>query len=175
MTWSPLSQPQDYILLAHRKSPGIAEVVGASSVRNWDERKGYGLDGAFAVYRGRGLTKFSVVIRLYSEQDWADWYAWKTIVDRVPTKRGGTSPAAGYLDIEHPILEALGVKAAAVQELMQPEQTDDGEWTIEIKFLEARFPKFALATPEGSAATEVDPYEVKIQGLSDQWDKLAGP
>lgn len=175
MTFNPVSTPQDYILLSNLKSPGLCEITGASSIRNWDERKGYGLNGAFAVYRGRGLTKFSVVIRLYSDQDWADWHAWKHLVTKVPTKRGGKSPDAGYLDINHPILEDLGINAAAVQELIQPVQTDDGEWTIEIKFLEARFPKIALATPEGSDATEVDPVEVKIQALSDQWDQLAGP
>jgi len=176
MTWNPITDPCDYIKLSDVKSPGLADVSGASSVRRWDEREGFGISGAFSVFKGRGLAHFSVKLRLYSVEDWDGWDAFKPIVDKLPTRRGGTGKDSGVLDIWHPLLETLDIKAVAAAEVMQPEQTDSGEWTIEIKFLEFRYPKIALAKPDAAAATPVDPVEEQIikplikqlQGLSDE-------
>lgn len=174
MTWDPITDPCDYIRLAGVKSPGIADVVGASSPRDWDIRKGMGLSGAFSVFTGVSLAKFSVKLRLYTVEDWHLWYAWKPLVDKLPTRRGGGGKDSGVLDIWHPLLEALDIKAVAVAEPMQPEQTDHGEWTIEIKFIEFRYPKIALAKPEAAAATPVDPIEEKvIKPLMEQFQSLA--
>jgi hypothetical protein len=160
MTWDPITSPCDYILLASKKSPGIAEVRGASSPRKWDERDGVGITGAALVFKGRGLAHFSVVLRLYSAQDWQDWHAWKPIVDKLPTSRGEGNDS-GTLAIWHPLLQTLDIKAVGVAEVMQPDQTGDGEWSIEIKFVEWRAPKYALAKPEGAveSAAVVDPIE----------------
>jgi hypothetical protein len=131
-------------------------------VRRWDEREGFGISGAFSVFKGRGLAHFSVKLRLYSVEDWDGWDAFKPIVDKLPTRRGGTGKDSGVLDIWHPLLESLDIKAVAAAEVGQPEQTDSGEWTIEIKFLEFRYPKIALAKPDAAAATPVDPVEEQI-------------
>jgi hypothetical protein len=176
MTWNPIDEPCDYITLAKVKSPGLADVSGASSVRRWDEREGFGISGAFSVFKGRGLAHFSVKLRLYSVEDWEGWYAFKPIVDKLPTRRGGKGKDSGVLDIWHPLLEGLDIIAVAAAEVMQPEQTDSGEWTIEIKFLEFRYPKVTLAKADAAAATPVDPVEEKIikplikqmQSLSDE-------
>ena len=175
MTWDPETQSCDYILLSGKKSPGFAEVVGAASIRKWDERPGFGLSGAFSVFTGRGLAHFTVRLRLYTPEDWSEWYAWKPIVDKLPTRRGGSGKDTGTLDIWHPLLEALDIRAVAVEEVRAPEQTDHGEWTIEIKFIEFRHPKLTLAKPEGSAATPVDPVEEEIiKPLTKQFLDLAG-
>lgn len=168
MAWDPLSSPVDYFLLANQKSPGIAELVGASSPRKWDERGGYGLSGSTVVFRGVGLSRFSFKIRLYTEQDWSDWFAWKPLVDRPPL---GERPKA--LGISYPLLEQLGVTAVVVEEVSQAEQTNPGEWTITIKFIEFRKPKVALAKPEGAKATPADPVDVVIEQLSNQVKELA--
>ena len=39
MTFQPLTTPVDYVLLAGERSPGLAEVTGADSVRELQERK----------------------------------------------------------------------------------------------------------------------------------------
>lgn len=173
MTFNPSTSPQDYIVLAGKRSPGVAEVLGASSPREWAERGGYGVTGAFSVFKRRGLSHFSVKLTLATDQDWQDWAVWKPVVDKLPTKRGGTTPASGYLKIEHPILADLDIKAAGVEDVGAPEQTDNGVWTITIKFIEFRSPKVTLATPEGAKATPVDPYDKKIEELTDQFDRLA--
>lgn len=173
MAFQPLTSPVDYILLSGKKSPGIAEITGAASSRNWDERKGYGLSGAISVFKGRALAKFSVKLRFHTDQDWADWQTWKVIVDKLPTRRGGTTPDSGNLDIWHPILEDLGIKSVGVVEVGQPEQTDNGEWQVVLKFIEYRRPVVALAKPEGSKATPVDPVDQTIERLAGQVQKLA--
>lgn len=175
-TWNPIASPCDYILLANTRSPGVADVVGAGSPRKWDKRDGIGLSGSFSVFTGRDLAEFSVRLRLYSESDWADWYAWKPLVDKMPTKRTGKGKDSGVMDIWHPFLEALDIKSVAVVDTLQPEQTGDGEWTIEIKFIEWRQPKVALATPEGAAADPVDPVEEQIGRLTNAFNvaRLAG-
>jgi hypothetical protein len=149
----------------------VAEVVGASSPRKWDEQKAYAQSGATVKYTGLGLARFSVQLRLYSAQDWADWDAFRHTVAKPPA---GTKPLA--LSIEHPHLEDLEIRAVVVEELMQPEQIDDGEWLIEIRFIEWREPKKALATPKGakaSPAQKPDPVEAKIDALTKQFQELA--
>jgi hypothetical protein len=205
VTFQPLTEPVDFILLAGKRSPGIAEFIGAGSPRRWDERKGYGRGGAFVVYRGNGLAHFAVQIRLYTDADWADWHAWAPIVHRPPvdlaaqraaqgptaigagiaglggSAQQGSSAGAGIagtsgaavgatrpprqtpitpfgerpraLEIWHPILEDLGIRAVVVENVLQPVQTADGEWTHEIKFIEYRRPQLALARPDGAQTT----------------------
>lgn len=172
MTWNPIDSPCDYILLAQQKSPGIAEVVGASSPRAWDEREGFGISGSFSVFKGRRLAKFSVRLRLYTPEDWAGWHAWKPLVDKLPTRRGSKGADSGVLDIWHPLLEALDIRAVAVTDVMQPVQEDAGEWVVEIKLIEFRHPKLTLAKPEAAAATPHDPVDEVINGLTKQLEGL---
>lgn len=165
MAWNPITQPCDYILLSGKKSPGMAVVSGggASSIRRWDEREGFGISGAFPVFKGRGLARFSVKLKFWTPEHWNDWATWKGLVDKLPRKRfGEAGKDTGNLDIWHPLLEDVDIKSVCVAERMAPEQTADGEWTIDIRFLEFRRPKFTLAKPEGSEATPVDPVEEEI-------------
>jgi len=103
MSWDPLNLPIDAFILADQVSPGLAEIVGASSPRKWDERKSYALSGASLVFRGVGLARFTARIRLYTPEHWGHWHAWKSLVVRPPA---GERPKS--LDIWHPILEEQG-------------------------------------------------------------------
>lgn len=173
MPFHPIAAPVDYIVLSGLRSPGIAEVIGASSPREWDVRKGYGLMGAFVVYRGRGLAKFSVRLTFTTAEDWTSWEAWKPLVMTYPRRRGGGRDS-GTLDIWHPILEDLGIGAVCVEDVLQPVPGETGDWNVEIKFLEFRRPKIALAKPEGAKATPTDPVEDQIiKPLMDQLQRLA--
>jgi hypothetical protein len=170
MTFDPLIAPVDSIVLAGQKSPGIAEVIGAGSPRKFDVRKGYGLSGGFVIFRGNELAEFVVKIRLYTVEDWVAWHLWRPLVDKPPI-----GERARALDIQHPQLEDLKIRSVVVKDVDQGEQTDDGEWTFTIKFLEYRSPKLALAKPEGSAATPRDPVDSIIEDLASQFTALAGP
>lgn len=169
MSFDPTAQVVSYILLAGVKSPGICEIEGASSARTWDERRGYGLSGATCIFRGVRLAHFKANIRLYSEVDWLGWSQFAPLLKRPPV---GERPK--QLEIWHPILEDLGIVAVGVEELHQPQQTGDGEWTVVIEFIEYRKLQRALSLPEGAQAAPTDPYDLRIEQLAGQVEALAG-
>lgn len=157
MSFDPLQSPIDYVVLSGRRSPGIATLSNASSPREWDERKGPQLSGAALVFKGIGVAKFTLELRLYTDAHWQEWRAWSPIVQRPP--RG---ERANAMDIWHPILEDLGIRSVVVEDVAQPMQTADGEWTIEIKFIEYRAPQPAVRRADGQAAV------AEVEGSIDQ-------
>jgi hypothetical protein len=167
VSWNPLDNPVDKVGLGGKLTPGLAEIVGADSPRQWDERTGYGLSGATVFFHGIKLSHFSIKLRLFTAADWDDWHAFKPLVDKPPI---GKRPRS--LDVSHPLLEDLGIRSVVVENVSVPEQSDDGEWSIEIKVIEFRKPKFTMAKPEGSTATPVDPVEQQIQANTDKIAKL---
>lgn len=170
MSWNPISEPVDFVILAGQRTPGIAEVQGFHSPRQWDERKGYGLSGATLRYRGIGLAKGKLIIRLTTEQDWADWHDFAPVVKRPPV-----GERAHALDISHPLLEQLDIRAVVVEDVGQPTQDDRGTWTIVIELKEYRKPVVQLSTPDGAATTPEPQTEGQriIQRLTAQVQELA--
>ena len=168
MSFQPLKSPIDYFLLAGVKSPGLATIERASSARTWDERKGYGLSGATTVFRGVRLAHFVAKIRLYTDTDWADWSSFAVMLAKPPI---GERPR--QLEVWHPILEDLGITACGVEELKQPVQTADGEWTVEVAFIEYRKLAPALSVPDGAQAAPTDPIDRHIEDLAAQVQALS--
>lgn len=163
MSWNPIESPQDFVILAGQRSPGIAELQSASSPRRWDIRRGYGLSGATVVFRGIMLAEFKLLLRLYSAEDWESWDTFRELVQRPPS---GERPRA--LDISHPILDAFGIASVVVTDVIQPTQTEDGVYTIEIRLLEYRRPEIALSRPDGS--DDVEPRD-EVERRIDQNDR----
>jgi hypothetical protein len=161
MAWNPYDDPVNHVILAGQQSPGLADVAGLGTPRNWDERQGYGLSGAIVVFTGNKIANFKVLIKLYTVADWEAYHAWRVLVQRTPPN---IRPKA--LDFWHPFAEMQKIKSVVVTDEGQPEQTGDGEWTIPISFKEWRRPKIALAKPEGSQAKITDPAEQAIAGLT---------
>ncbi|AUX23351.1 uncharacterized protein SOCEGT47_038740 [Sorangium cellulosum] len=168
---NPIEQPDlyDVILLAGQRSPGQAIATGAGSPRNWDERKGYGLSGAFLVFTGDGLAKFQVRLLLWEPQHFAEWESFSALLAR---PQRGTRPKA--LDYYHPYHEPLGIKSAVVEDVLQQDQVEPGLWAQDIKFIQYREPRPYLAKPEGSTATLNEPkaedaYDKSIQYLKAQY------
>lgn len=157
MIWNPIDEPVDYVLIAGVRSPGIAELQGFSSPRRWDKRGGYALSGSTLVYRGVDLAEGKLLLRLSTVEHWAGWSEFSRLVQRAPLGERARS-----MDISHPFLEELGIRSVVVKDVLQPVETADGEWTVEIQLLEFRRPEFALATPEGSQDRPTDPYEIQI-------------
>jgi hypothetical protein len=157
MSFLPLTQPIDYIVLAGRRSPGLATIEGVDTPRNFQERRGFGISFATLRFRGVSLAKFKVLLRLYSEQDWSDWHEWKSVVARPtieanPRRTATVMPrlTAPPMTIEHPILADLEITDVVVENVLQPVQTGDGEWTIEIRFIEYHAPIVALEQTQGA-------------------------
>jgi hypothetical protein len=153
----------DFILLAGQQSPGRAKVAGASSPRNWDERKGYGLSGATIVYAGDGLAKFSVELFFWEEHHFDQWDLFAELLAKPPE---GQSPTA--MDIEHPLLNAKpwNIHSVVVEDVGQlTEVGDDGEWSVEIKFKQHREAKRSVGKPKGSKST---PKQTTAQSEADK-------
>ncbi len=168
MTFNPEIAPVDFILLANQRSPGLAVISNANSPRRWDERKGYALSGSRVIFRGIGLARPIVTLRLLSFEDWVDWHLWRPLIQRPPV--GERSKA---LDIWHPILEDLGIISVVVEDILQPKQVADGEWNIDIKFIEFRRPKRTLETVGSSKERSNDPADRILEALTTQVDTLA--
>ena len=151
---NPLSNPDSYdvAIIAGKPTPGLLQVVGASSPRTWDKRKGMGLSGAWLFYMGDDLAEFSLVIRIWTEEQWAEWERFQPLVMKAPI---GTRPKA--LEIYHPYLVPLGIKAIVVRDVKAPEQVDDGLWEIEILVTQFRAPKPAIGKPDAAKAAEEKP------------------
>jgi hypothetical protein len=172
MAFNPLKSPADYVLLGGKRTPGFADISGAELKRRLDIRQQYGATGAIVVFRGRELCRFDISLRLYEEQHFVDWEAFRPVVERDP-RRGLPK---GALDIWHPVLEGLSVTAVLIEKVSAPEQTDDGEWTVKIGCLEYRPPMLALAKPVGSKSSPApDPVDQRIEQLIKQFQELAGP
>jgi hypothetical protein len=169
VTFNPLSDPVDFVLIAGKRTPGIATIEGAESKRRLVIRMGYALSGGVVVYRGFELVKFKIKLRLFTQEDWDAWNTLKVLVDRPPV-----GVRAKALDVTHPILESQGVSQALVESVSQPERTEDsGEWTVTISMIEYRKPKPALSVPEGSQETpELTPEEIRIEELTAQAQSL---
>ena len=158
--YDPLLTPVDKILLKNLESPGIARVRNAESKRKVDVRSAYGISATVAVWRE--VAEPEVVIELRTAQDWIDWADWSTATvlrEMRPNKPArGTGLTDFALDIWHPWLEMLDIKAVIVTSVSQPVQIDDGTaYAITIKFIEYRHaPASTLQKPEGSKQREED-------------------
>lgn len=174
MTFNPFVQPPvDYILLAGQKSPGLAAIDqgDAERIRDYAVRQPPFTSGARIVFKRIELAEFSVRIRLLTADHFAEWEQWRPVIDTVPDVRR----EAKALDIWHPLLEDLDIKAVVIKSVSQLVQTNDGEWTCTIKFLESRgLPKISLAPIEGAKATPADPVDQLIDRLAGQVEELAG-
>lgn len=168
MSFQPLTDPVDYILLGGVRSPGLADVEKGNSPRAWAERIGYGLSGATTIFRGVRLSHFAVRFRLYTNLDWAQWPSFAAMMAKPPL---GERPR--QLEIWHPILEDLGITACGVEDIKQPVQIADGVWQHEVLFIEYRKLQPALSRPDGARAAPVDPIDQHIEALAAQVQALS--
>jgi hypothetical protein len=170
MAFNPLSTPVDFFILGGQKNPGYGVIQDAASPRKWDERQGYGLSGSFPIYLGRRLSNPVALIELCTDEDWAAWDAWKSIVDRPPN---GKRPRA--LDIWHPWCAMHDIKSVGVTNVKGPDPIGEtGLFGITIELIEYRTPKITLAKPEASAPdAPTDPVDKLIAKLTDQVQALA--
>jgi hypothetical protein len=158
----------DKINVAGQLSPGACEISRGFAPNKWDERNGYGLSGSTLIFRGIGLATFTVKIRMWTDEQLAEWETWKQIIDRPVSRK---YPRA--LKVWHPILEDMGVSAAIVEKRGQLTKKNTGDWEVEIYFKEYRKPKVALAAPDGAKDQKpIDPYDQKISELTGQLGEL---
>lgn len=172
---NPLDHPQDYVLLGGQRTPGLCEIIGASSPRNWDELSGDGWGGGILLYKGIKLSHFSIRLYLYESaeggddhDDWGDWYRFRPLVQRGPI---ATRPQA--LDCVHPILNDLGITSCVVEDLRAPDQVEPGVWMIEIMCIEYRKLKADSTAATSAEATQQDALGAEVAKTKAEIDKAA--
>jgi hypothetical protein len=168
MTAALLTNPVDYIKLAGDPSPGLADVIGAKRELEYQWFQPPFSSGARVLFKRIVLAEFEVRLRLYNE---ADLDGWETLRKHLapPTKRG----VAKALDIWHPVLAALDIKAVNVLSYSQLEQIEDGVWATTIKFKEWRgLPQQSLSKVEASKAQPIDPVEQRILDNDQELERL---
>jgi hypothetical protein len=169
---------QPYIVLGPMRSPGVATVKGLDSPREWDIRPAYGYSGATVVYKGAGLSKFTVEIDLWLPEHFLAWNLFAPIL--APPKPGLLGMALG---IKHPIINGPphGITEVVVTDVSQPVQSDTGKWTYTIAFLQYRKPLPTLSRPIAAIPavavpmpTAQDEAEVQMAALTAQAKGLGG-
>lgn len=174
---SPLETPEvyDVIRVLNTPSPGLCDVTGAGSPRKWDERNGYGLSGATIVFTGLGVAKFTTRIWLWTTQHFEEWETWKPLVAPPPQ---GQKPR--IMDVYHPFLDDLGIRAAGVEDRSQiTPDGDTGKFYVDIKWLAYRKPLPQIGAGSGAQAgnqyqqsTAKDDGDAQIQALLKQLNNL---
>ena len=174
MTFAPIANPIDKITIKGQECPGLAEITGGSTPRKWEQRKGFGMSGAWLKYLGRDLAKFSILIRLSTDQECADWVAFYNAILKPPATRRSAEATRG-LEVSHPVLDILDIHSFVPEDVSQPTQIEDGLWQVEIKAIEYRGrPKAQLATLDGSDTTATEnPRAAEARRLSAENQRLA--
>lgn len=151
--------PQDYIVLAGKKSPGIAEVSDAKAVYDYHIQEAPYFTGAKMLFKRRDLAKFSVRLHLLTREDLAELTEWRTVIDRVPDSRR----LANALDISHPQLSALGITSCVALSVSQLEHDTFGGYYLTIQFMEFKgLPVPSQAKVDAAKPSDVDPVDAEI-------------
>lgn len=141
---------QDWIVLDGLRSPGKAYVVGAGAPRKWQRPEAYGYTGASQIFIGNPLSSFDVVLELWLDEHWAVWNdRFASLLEKVPSENRPVPQRP--LSIVHPVLnrKPWSITAVVVDDVLAPEQDDEGMWTIRIKFTSWVAPKKALGKING--------------------------
>lgn len=178
MAFDLLVNPVNYILLGGQKSPGLVEIVGAKAEYEYLVRQANFTTGARQLYKYRKLSEFEVRIRCYSTDELIAFDQWRSIL-RAPDKRslivnpdaklkkGSEGAVMRALDIWHPLLEDLEIKAVVVLSVGQFDQVDHGVWQVTIRFRQhIGVPVVTQRPVEGAQATPEDPADAATAAQS---------
>ncbi len=183
---------QDYIILAGLLSPGVARMTSFQRVRDFEIRKGPFQSGAFLVYKGENLAKFTIELEVAQPPDTiVQWLLFANLLNKVPD---GLSPAllsSFALGINYPILNSapINISDVVVESFTPWSQGEMGEWTMQIAFVEFRMPleaggkpdksipSIAAASAEGGGALQGggDAQDLNIQKLTAQYQAGLSP
>jgi hypothetical protein len=181
--------PADDLLISDRLVPGLTDFKGISAPRDWEERQGFGMVGARLRYKGSKLSHFSVIVSLYTQEDWDEWQEFWPIIKRppapdasqmaavtsIPSLHRAMQDMAPPLSISHPLLDEYEINQVVVEDVTAMTEDDKGVWTSEIKLIEYREPQRVLSTSGGrdrEAGTSAQDRE--IAALTTQLNQLAG-
>lgn len=146
---NPLRDPRvyDFIELAGRENPGIAQVTGFKRPFGWDVKKGKGVKGATLTLGDYPPAEGSIKFLLWLEEHFEQWDEFVEIFQYDRNKK-----AAPAVDIWHPHLAAIGVDSVVCKEIGQMVHEGKQLYTVTVDLIEYWPPpkKSAVSTPSGS-------------------------
>lgn len=137
---------QDYVIFpGGLKTPGVCEIVGLSSPRNWNIQQGYGLSGATTIYAGTAAVKFKIVVKMWRSLDFVQW----ELLARLHLAKPPPFIKPLALGVSHPQLTTPphNISEIVIEDVEGPTQDDDGLWIATIHCLEWKKPLPALGKP----------------------------
>lgn len=163
MSFDPLRYPDDAVYLDDQLVPGIVEIKGLKTPREWEERMSFGMMGARLRYKGQRLSHFTLQVSLYTQEHWDDWIEFYPTVRRAPRPDRSQIQAitsvpsltrvmrsqAPPLSIRNPLLEEFRINRVVIEETVAPVEDDKGAWVAEIKLIQYQRPVRILSTSGG--------------------------
>ncbi len=165
---------QDFVLLGGKKTPGFAVPTGAGTILTWDKQKGWGYTGASLLYTGQDLSDFDVQVVLWDDRKhWKEWDEFARVLEKPAL--GKVPPA---LDIRHPLINRVPwrIEKVVLRGVGQPEQLENGMWTIRIGLTDWRARKPVLTKVEGvpKPGTKPPAEDPEIAALLAEQARLGG-
>lgn len=165
--WNPIDQPIDKVVFdLVYVTPGLAEIVGASAKRRWEDYSGANWSGGILLFRGWPLASFVVRLHLYETVDWDQWNALRPRLLQPP---GGKFPRP--FRISHPFLAQLSIGSCVIEAVRAPDHIGGGEWTVDIDCIEHRPLRSGGARMNDEESEPVDPMQAQIDALEKLRDK----
>jgi hypothetical protein len=153
---SPLKYPPvyDVLYVGGQPSPGVAVISDADRAHKWDVKDGPGTEGAVITYRGKPPAKFTSKHKLWLEEHFAAWNAWRVLLAPEGAKKD-VQP----VDLLHPALIEQEIFSAVVETLGAIVHEGNGLYSYTIKWLEYRPPakKNVTTTPSKPVANAPSP------------------
>lgn len=139
----------DFPSIGGERSPLLVDTAGASSPREWEEKKAAGHSGATIVYNGDGLAEFTAIFYAWTPEHFEAWAPFRQ--RHIAKPPGGAKPTAQ--DYAHPFLAELGIVAVVVKDESEWVQGEPGMFSKEVKFGQYREAEPAQAKPKGSTTS----------------------
>src|SRR5690349_4543050 len=124
MAWAiiPGSPELNFVVVNGLRSPGRAQLTNVKVPYKWEVKEGYGAEGAFMVFRGRGISRPVLTLTLWRPEHFVEWAFFSQLL-KPPTP---LKPLV--VDMRHPILASADIKSISVEEIGEPERQSNGTW-----------------------------------------------
>jgi hypothetical protein len=160
----PLEEPEawDYVELAGRENPGIAQVDGFDRAFGWEVKDGKGVKGAVITLNKYPPAKGSITFTLWAVGQFAELMDYLSVFNYDLTKKSSDA-----VDIWHPSIAVSNVKSVVCTNIGPLVHKGKGLYTLKVDLLEYWPPpkKDASNTPKGSKGFKAD--EHKATGAKD--------
>lgn len=175
---NPIDHPNawDYCTVAGMVCPGWCEVTGWKRNWGWQKKHGKGIQGTVLTYTGKPSAEGTIKFFLTEPVDFANWESFRPLFKYDPTR----ATVVG-VDIVHPAIQDLEIKACVTEDIGQLEHEGLNLWTITVKLIEFTKPPpaSAVGTPTGADSGKAgvnpagppaptDPLQIKIAALYQQ-------